>query len=76
MTPSRVPDDPLAPDDADEHGTAPPRRLPRGYLLAVAVLAASLVLLALFWQHARGRELRAAQVEFLAESDEALDRLH
>ncbi len=72
MTPPRVPDDPLA----EEHGTAPPRRLPRGYLLAVAVLAASLVLLALFWQHARGRELRAAEVEFLAESDEAVDRLH
>ena len=33
------------------------------------------MLLALFWQHARGRELRAAQVVFMAESDEALDRL-
>ena len=52
-----------------------PARLPKGYLLAAAVLALSLVLLALFWQHARGREVRAAQVEFMAESEETLDRL-
>ena len=67
-----------APDGAAGQGGALPvgrQRLPKGYLLAVAVLAASLVLLALFWQHARGRELRAAQIEFMAESDEALDRL-
>ena len=76
MPPPRVPDDPPTPDTTAARGTPDDdRRVPRGYLLAAAVLAASLVLLALFWQHARGRELRAAQVEFLAESDEALDRL-
>ncbi|HET8818383.1 MAG TPA: CHASE domain-containing protein [Xanthomonadaceae bacterium] len=77
MTPAAPDPDASGQDGAAARGTPPgaDRRLPRGYLLAVAVLAASLVLLALFWQHARGRELRAAQLEFMAESDEALERL-
>ena len=77
MTPAAPDPAASAPDSAAERGNTQRtrQRLPTGYLLAVAVLAASLVLLALFWQHARGRELRAAQVEFRAESDEALDRL-
>ncbi|MCY7355003.1 MAG: CHASE domain-containing protein [Lysobacter sp.] len=42
----------------------------RGYLFALAVLLGSLIFEVLFWQNARERELRAAEADFVAETEE------
>ncbi|QNP40761.1 CHASE domain-containing protein [Lysobacter solisilvae (ex Woo and Kim 2020)] len=50
--------------------------MPRGsYLLALLVLAGSLILVLLAWYYARERELRAAQARFEAHTAEIADRL-
>lgn len=67
-------------ESTDPASQAPPtadrrsgdRLPPSGYLLAAAVLVGSLLLVALYWQHARERELRAAQAEFVAEAAETV----
>jgi PAS domain S-box-containing protein len=41
-----------------------------GYVLAVVVLLASLLVVALYWQTAHEREMRAAEAEFHADTDE------
>ncbi len=41
-----------------------------GYILALLVLLASLLVVALYWQTARQREMRAAEAEFHADTDE------
>lgn len=48
-----------------------PSRTPvGGYVLALLVLLASLLVVALYWQTAREREMRAAEAEFHADTDE------
>ena len=42
-----------------------------GYALAVLVLAASLLLVLLYWRSAHARETEAARTEFAARADEA-----
>lgn len=77
MAPSSSNTDTAA-DEAPEH-VAPKQAGRRdrtaisGYLLAVAVLLGSLLLVALFWRHASQRELHAAKVEFVAESMETVE---
>lgn len=46
-----------------------------GYLLALLVLAGSLVLVLLAWYYARERELRAAEAKFGTDAAEIVDRL-
>jgi Flp pilus assembly protein TadB len=41
-----------------------------GYILALLVLLASLLVVALYWQTARQREMQAAEAEFHADTDE------
>lgn len=42
----------------------------RGYLLALAVLMGSVVSVILFWRNAQERELRAAEADFIAETQQ------
>jgi len=60
-------------DTHDEEGIGLMPR--RGYLLALAVLLGSFVLVLAAWQNARERELSAAHAEFVARSGEIVDRL-
>lgn len=46
-----------------------------GHALALAVLVGTLVVVLVAWRHARDRELRAAQAEFIAETGEVSDLL-
>lgn len=51
-------------------------RVPRGsHLLAFAVLIGALVLVLLTWHYARQREMRSAQLEFIAKTNEITDLL-
>ena len=72
-----TPTDPVPDRSAAARGIPKPatRRLSGGYLLAFAVLAGSIVSLAVYWQHAREREVEEARLEFVVESDETLQRL-
>ncbi len=71
MTPTHA-DEPL-----DDHDAPPGRRqLPRrGYVLAVLALVASLLLVVGYWRSAVSREQRAAQTEFIADTDELAELL-
>lgn len=63
---------PALPDE----GPVDTKRANLGYLLATALLVGSMLLVALFWQHTRERELMAAQAEFVANVRESVELLH
>jgi PAS domain S-box-containing protein len=55
------------------------RRLPGsrgGYALAILVLLASLLVVALYWRSARGREMAAARAEFISHTEESTALLY
>jgi len=63
-------------DRADPPGTLWSRLVPRGsHMLAFGVLVASLLLVIVSWRTAREREMRAAQQEFTADTDEMIEVL-
>ncbi|WP_133479548.1 CHASE domain-containing protein [Cognatilysobacter segetis] len=63
-------------DRVDPPRTFWSRLVPRGsHLLAFAVLVASLLLVAATWRSAREREMRAAEQEFVADTDEIIEVL-
>ena len=59
---------PLATDDTDASAF---RGATVGYALAVLVLLASLLLVFLYWRNAHARELKAAEAEFVARTQES-----
>jgi PAS domain S-box-containing protein len=56
---------------ADDTDARVPRNATGGYVLALVVLLASLLLVFLYWRSAHGRELQSAAAEFSARTDEA-----
>ena len=55
------------------------RRFPSsrgGYALAILVLLASLLVVALYWRSARGREMAAARAEFISHTEESTALLY
>ena len=63
-------------DRVDPPRTFWSRLVPRGsHLLAFAVLVAALVLVGATWRSARQREMRAAEQEFVADTDEIIEVL-
>ncbi|MCJ0824857.1 CHASE domain-containing protein [Luteimonas sp. 50] len=55
---------------ADDTDARVPLSATTGYVLAVLVLLASLGLVALYWRNAHARELKAAEADFIARSQE------
>jgi PAS domain S-box-containing protein len=56
---------------ADDTDARVPRNATGGYVLALVVLLASLLLVFLYWRSAHARELQSAAAEFSARTDEA-----
>lgn len=61
---------PVSTPPPGEYGRNVPVTPFRGYLLALAVLIGSVVSVILFWRYAYEREMRAAEAEFVAETQE------
>jgi PAS domain S-box-containing protein len=59
------------PTPADDSDARVPLSATAGYVLAVLVLLASLLLVFLYWRNAHAREMKAAQADFLARTQEA-----
>lgn len=59
------------PAPANDVRTSVPLSAAAGYVLALLVLAASLLLVYLYWRGAHAREMEAARAEFSARADEA-----
>jgi PAS domain S-box-containing protein len=73
---SAAPDDELHHQHEPDGGHRPGRWPSRGYLLALAVLVGSLVLVVLAWREAREREIERAQMRFQADAQELVERVN